>query len=169
MPHHNLSYFFFHSSFFKRNTRNCNKIITGFFFFWEAVCPVTGYQWCQDVRTWTTFCWLKWAKCLCACMLSRFSHVWLFATPWTLRLLCPWDSPGKNTGVGCYALLQGTFQTQGTEPESLTTPALAGGSLPLVYLGSPKWANGERQILDGVSSVWSLFFKLILWKWRVEW
>ena len=28
-------------------------------------------------------------------------------------LLCPWDSPGKNTGVGCHALLQGTFLTQG--------------------------------------------------------
>ena len=22
------------------------------------------------------------------------------------RLLCPWDSPGKNIGVGCYSLLQ---------------------------------------------------------------
>ena len=22
------------------------------------------------------------------------------------RLLCPWDSPGKNTGVGCHVLLQ---------------------------------------------------------------
>ena len=28
------------------------------------------------------------------------------------RLLCPWDSPGKNTGVGCLALLQGIFPTQ---------------------------------------------------------
>ena len=28
------------------------------------------------------------------------------------RLPCPWDSPGKNTGVGCYALLQGIFQIQ---------------------------------------------------------
>ena len=26
------------------------------------------------------------------------------------RLLCPWDSPGKNTGVGHHALLQGIFQ-----------------------------------------------------------
>ena len=25
------------------------------------------------------------------------------------RLLCPWDSPGENTGVGCHALLQGIF------------------------------------------------------------
>ena len=29
------------------------------------------------------------------------------------RLLCPWDSPGKNTGVGCHFLLQGIFPTQG--------------------------------------------------------
>ena len=29
------------------------------------------------------------------------------------RLLRPWDSPGKNTGVGCRFLLQGTFPTQG--------------------------------------------------------
>ena len=30
------------------------------------------------------------------------------------RLLCPWDSPGKNTGVGCHSLLQGIFLTQGS-------------------------------------------------------
>ena len=29
------------------------------------------------------------------------------------RLPCPWDSPGKNTAVGCHSLLQGIFQTQG--------------------------------------------------------
>ena len=28
------------------------------------------------------------------------------------RLLCPWDSSGKNTGIGCHAFLQGTFPTQ---------------------------------------------------------
>ena len=32
------------------------------------------------------------------------------------RLLCPWDSPGNNTGVGCHALLQGVFLTQGSNP-----------------------------------------------------
>ena len=31
---------------------------------------------------------------------------------WPARLLSPWDSPGKNTGVGCHALLQGIFLTQ---------------------------------------------------------
>ena len=28
-------------------------------------------------------------------------------------LPCPWDSPGKNTGVGCHVLLQGIFPIQG--------------------------------------------------------
>ena len=40
-----------------------------------------------------------------ACLLSHFSCVQLFATP--ARLLCPWASPGKDTGVGCHFLLQG--------------------------------------------------------------
>ena len=30
------------------------------------------------------------------------------------------DSPGKNTGVGCHALLQGIFPTQGSNPGLLT-------------------------------------------------
>ena len=30
--------------------------------------------------------------------------------------LCPWDSPGKKTGVGCHFLLQGLFSTQGSNP-----------------------------------------------------
>ena len=29
------------------------------------------------------------------------------------RRLCPWDSPGKRTVMGCHALLQGIFSTQG--------------------------------------------------------
>ena len=29
-------------------------------------------------------------------------------------LLCPWDSPGKNTGVGIHSLLQGIFPAQGS-------------------------------------------------------
>ena len=48
----------------------------------------------------------------CACVLSRFSRVQLFVTLWikTHRLLWPQDSLGKNTGVGCHALLQGSSQ-----------------------------------------------------------
>ena len=42
---------------------------------------------------------------------KSFSHVWLLATPSTVptRLLRPWDSPGKSTGVGCHCLLRSCF------------------------------------------------------------
>ena len=32
------------------------------------------------------------------------------------RLLCPWNSPGKNTGVGCHSLSQRIFPTEGSNP-----------------------------------------------------
>ena len=35
------------------------------------------------------------------------------------RILCPWNSPGKNTGVGSHSLRQGIFQTQGSNPDLL--------------------------------------------------
>ena len=41
------------------------------------------------------------------------------------RLLCPWDAPGKNTGLGCHALLQGIFPTQGSSrPRDLPDPGI---------------------------------------------
>ena len=45
---------------------------------------------------------------------KSLSRVLLFATPWTVAcwFLCPWNSPGKNTGLGCHSLLQGIFPTQ---------------------------------------------------------
>ena len=53
------------------------------------------------------------------------------------RLLCPWDSAGKNTGVGCYALFQGIFLTQGSNPHLLCLLHWQADSLPLSCLGSP--------------------------------
>ena len=35
---------------------------------------------------------------------KSLSCLWLFETPWT-RLLCAWDFPGMNTGVGCHFFL----------------------------------------------------------------
>ena len=34
----------------------------------------------------------------------------------THRLLCPWDSPGKNTGASSYSLFQRIFPTQELNP-----------------------------------------------------
>ena len=55
---------------------------------------------------------------MCACMLSR-SVMLDSATLWAVAHqlpLCPWDSPGKNTGVRCHSLLQGIFSIQGSKP-----------------------------------------------------
>ena len=63
------------------------------------------------------------------CKRCRFNP-WVRKIPWNggglvtkscptlaipVRLLCPWDSPGKNTGVGCHFLLQGILLTQESE------------------------------------------------------
>ena len=48
------------------------------------------------------------------------------------RFPCPRDSPGKNTGVGCRALLQGFFPTQGSNWHLLSLLYWKVGSLPLV-------------------------------------
>ena len=56
--------------------------------------------------------------------------------PWTVpaRLLCPWDSPGKNTGVGYHFLLPGI------KPGS---PALPADSLPSEPPGKPPPQNAH--------------------------
>ena len=43
------------------------------------------------------------------------------------RLLCTWNSPGKNIGVGRRVLLQGIFSTQGLNLCLLHLPELVGG------------------------------------------
>ena len=54
---------------------------------------------------------------------------------WDLTDVCPWYSPGKNSGVGCHSLLQGIFLTQGSKPGS---PALQADSLPSKPWGKPE-------------------------------
>ena len=53
------------------------------------------------------------------------------------RLLCPWDSTGKNTGVDCHALLQGIFPIQGLKLHLWCLLHWQAGSLLLVPSGKP--------------------------------
>ena len=62
------------------------------------------------------------------------------------RLLCLWNSPGKNTREGCHSLLQGIFLTQGLTPGPLHLQADADpeppgtpGPLPDTLNSSPEW------------------------------
>ena len=50
-------------------------------------------------------------------LLSHFSYVQLFVTPWTVANQAPLSMgfSSKDTGVGCHSLLQGIFPTQGSK------------------------------------------------------
>ena len=69
---------------------------------------------------------------LCVC-----SIVFDSATPWTVAhgLLCPWNSPGKSTGVPFP--LPGDLPSPRIEPRSPGPPALKVDSLPLSHQRSP--------------------------------
>ena len=53
------------------------------------------------------------------------------------RLLCPWDSPDKNTGVGCHCLLQEIFPTEGSNPHLLCLLHCKWILYPVSHQGSP--------------------------------
>ena len=96
-----------------------------------------------------------------AVCVNRFSCVRLSVTlqpvdsprPYSLqpsRLLCPWDSPGKKTGVGCCVFLHGIFPTQGSNPPLFPLPTLAG----TFFTTSTTWE--------------ALLMNLLLYKWGVD-
>ena len=71
--------------------------------------------------------------CVCWCLVHMLRSVRLFVKPWTIaRLPCPWNFPGKGTGVDCHFLLQGIFPTQGLNPGLLCLLQRQADSLPTV-------------------------------------
>ena len=75
--------------------------------------------------------------CMCVPVFSVASIIsdsllWIVAG----QVLCPWDSPGKNTGVSCNALLKGIFLTQGSNPHHLCLLHCRQILYPLSPLGS---------------------------------
>ena len=85
----------------------------------------------------------KLLACVWTSVQNQLQSPWWFScsivsnsvTPWTVahHLLCPWDSPGKNTGVGCHFLLQGIFLIQELNPSLLHCRQIL---YQLSYLGS---------------------------------
>ena len=66
--------------------------------------------------------------------------------PWPTRLLCPWDSPGKSTGVGCHCLLQGILPTQESNPGLLHCRQIL---YQLSYEGSVEWKIVKVKVRKG--------------------
>ena len=81
-------------------------------------------------------------------LLSHFSCVRLCETPWMqpTRLPHPWDSPGKNTGVGCHFLLQ----CMKLKSESEVTQSCLTPSDPMDYSlpGSPVHGIFQARVLE---------------------
>ena len=70
------------------------------------------------------------------------------------RLLCPWDSPGKNTGMGCHSLLQGIFLTQRSNPD---LPHCRQILYHLSHQGRPHTETGSDQSFEDLSPLTSSF------------
>ena len=68
---------------------------------------------------------------LCACSCSTVSYSLRLRGVKPIRLLCPWDFPGKNTRVGCHFLLQGIFPGPELNPYLLHLLHWLVDSLPL--------------------------------------
>ena len=77
--------------------------------------------------------------CVCVCMLRVSSvgsnSLWTYGLKPT-RLLCPWDFPGKNTGVGYY-FPPGNLSDPGIKCISLASPALKADSLLMSHWEGP--------------------------------
>ena len=87
----------------------------------------------KKIVTWVKLILIAWLiAMLCSVMSDSLQPHGLKPT----RLLCPWDFPGKNIGVGCHFLLQGIFPTQGSNPHPLHLLHWQEYSLPLHHLGS---------------------------------
>ena len=127
-----------------------------------VIGPGPFFRWCfwgpnlrgltfstRHIQNWTSF--LLWRSCfILSGALSNYPPLFLTSkldTFWPegahcpvsyliACLYCPWDSPGKNTGVGFHFLLQGIFLTQESNP-CLSSPALASRFFTTVPHGKP--------------------------------
>ena len=103
---------------------------------------------------------IKHLKHYCACILTCFNHVQFYGLQPT-RLLCPWDSPGKNTGVCCHTLRQGIFLTQGSNPHLSYLQYKPAGSLPLMPPGKPRILPAQSKY--PTNTRYFLKFYLFIW------
>ena len=81
---------------------------------------------------------------LCSALLSCSNSLQPYGL-YPARLLSPWHSPGRNTGVGCHALLWGNLPNPGMEPRSQVD------SLPSEPPGKSKNTGvGNLPLLQGI-------------------
>ena len=83
--------------------------------------------------------------CCCCCYVASVMSDSVQPQRWQpTRLLCPWNSPGKNTGMSCHFLLQRIFLTQGSNPGLLHCKQIP---YHLSHQGSPCLGDKSKTIL----------------------
>ena len=70
------------------------------------------------------------------------------------RLLCPWDSPGKNTGVGCHFLLQ-CMKVKSQSKVAQSCPTLS-DPMDCSLLGSSACGIFQARVLEWGATVFSI-------------
>ena len=93
---------------------------------------------------------------VCVCMLSRFCHVQLFATLWTLAHQAPLSMAfsRQEYWVGCHAFLHDLFPTQGSNTCLLCLLHKQVGSLPLAPPGRAHTSGEQSSPTD--TCKWSM-------------
>ena len=117
-----------------------------FCYSWDSFSGISLYRLAKNSNK------LQWLSKQIEQYVTRLLHIVKFQTKWSetrsvvsdsvrphglqlTRLLCPWNSPGKNTGVGSHPFHQGTLPNPGIKSGS---PALRAVSLPSEPLGKPQ-------------------------------
>ena len=104
---------------------------------------------------------LPWSHCCCCCWVASVVSDSVLPHRWqATRLPCPWDSPGKNTGVGCHFLLQCVKVKSLSHVWLLATPWTAAYQVPpstgfprrdywsRLPLPSPPWSHYVVAIVE---------------------
>ena len=91
------------------------------------------------------------------CVLSHFSCVWLFVTPWTIACQVPlsMEFSKQESGVGYHFLLQGIFLTKGSNPGLL--------HCRWIFFFFNHWATGEAPYISLVLEIKSSFVIILGW------
>ena len=109
--------------------------------------------------------------CTCVCAKSFLSCRTLPPCGlYPARLLCPWDSPGKNAGVGHQGLLQGIFLAQGLNLHLFHLLHWQAGSSPLSPPGKPPYLVHTSENGTGLPTRmeqwWAVTIGSRLWYWQ---
>ena len=88
-----------------------NDSIVFFKCFFSTWCLNVSYNTYWNIKIYVLPFWTSCAVCSSSSVMS--DSLWPHGQE-AARLLCLWDSPGKNTGLNCHALLQGIFLLQGS-------------------------------------------------------